>query len=98
MNVLKHAKAPAKLSLRRVGDHMEVDVEDEGLGFDPDALAERTGAAGFGLLSVREQISGLGGALTIKSPPGHGTHVRIRVPLQASPPSHHRQPDEERTA
>jgi PAS domain S-box-containing protein len=83
MNVLKHAKVPAaKVSLRRTGDHFEIDVEDRGVGFDPDAPADRPGGPGFGLLSVREQIGRLGGTMKVESAPQQGTRVSVRVPLQ----------------
>jgi signal transduction histidine kinase len=85
MNVLKHAQAPAaKVSLRRIDHHLQVDVEDRGIGFDPKALAERPTDRGFGLLSIREQIARLGGTLTVASAPERGTLVSLRVPLQAS--------------
>lgn len=80
-NVTKHAKSPfATVSLRRDGDAYEISVRDEGVGFDPDAVASQ---AGFGLISVREQVRRLGGAVTIHSAPERGTHVSIRVPLIA---------------
>lgn len=82
MNVLKHARVPtAKLSLRRTDDHLQIDLRDRGLGFDPDAPTEP--GVGFGLLSVREQIARLGGTLQIDAAPEKGTHVSVRVPLRA---------------
>jgi PAS domain S-box-containing protein len=87
MNVLKHANAPAaKASLRRIDDHLEVLVEDRGVGFDAKAPMDRPSAGGFGLFSVREQITGLGGTLNIDSAPEQGTRVRVRVPLRPSTP------------
>ncbi len=84
MNVLKHAKAPvATASLRRVDDHLEVVVEDRGVGFDAEARVDRPSGGGFGLFSVREQITGLGGTVSIDSAPELGTRVRVRVPLRA---------------
>jgi signal transduction histidine kinase len=84
MNVLKHAQAPAaKVSLRRADDHFHIEVEDPGVGFDPDAPRDRPTRGGFGLLSVREQINRLGGTLQIQSAPQQGTVVTVRVPLQA---------------
>jgi PAS domain S-box-containing protein len=84
MNVLKHAKArAAKVSLRRADDHLEIDVEDRGVGFDPDAPPDRATEGGFGLLSVREQITSLGGTLKINSAPQQGTCASVCVPLQA---------------
>jgi two-component system CheB/CheR fusion protein len=85
MNVLKHAQAPAaKVSLRRIDHQLQIDVEDRGVGFDPEALGERPADRGFGLLSVREQVARLGGTLTVASAPERGTLVTLRVPLQAS--------------
>jgi two-component system CheB/CheR fusion protein len=84
MNVLKHAHTPvAKVSLTRNGDHFDIQVEDPGVGFDPEARVDRPGGGGFGLLSVREQIARLGGTLAIESAPQQGTRVTVRVPLQA---------------
>ena len=86
MNVLKHAKAStAKVSLRRTGDHFDIDVEDEGVGFDPDVTLHSS-AGGFGLFSVREQISRLGGTVEVASRPQQGTRVSIRVPLKLGEP------------
>ncbi len=90
MNVLKHAKSPAaRVSVIRTDDHLRVDVEDRGAGFDPDVTAASGSGGGFGLLSVRAQISRLGGVLDVKSGPGRGTLASVLVPLQApaSPPA-----------
>jgi two-component system CheB/CheR fusion protein len=85
MNVLKHAKAPAaKVSLRRADDHVQIDVEDRGVGFDPDTPSDQASRGGFGLLSVREQVGRLGGTLKIESAPRQGTRVSVRVPLRAT--------------
>ena len=87
MNVLRHSDAPsARVSLRRSDDDLVIDVEDRGVGFDPEAPADRP-SAGFGLLTVREQISRLGGALKVQSAPEQGTFASIRVPLQSSAPA-----------
>ena len=83
MNVLKHAGAPATVSLRRTGDDLAIDVEDSGVGFDPGVPTDRTKGSGFGLDSVREQLSNLGGTLRVESAPGKGTHVSVTVPLHA---------------
>jgi signal transduction histidine kinase len=81
-NVFKHAKADsARVSLRRAGDHIDIEVEDKGTGFDAKALGSQSSGGGFGLFSVREQISRLGGTVEIISAPGQGTRVNMRVPL-----------------
>jgi len=87
VNVLKHAKAPtAKVSLKRAGDDVLIDVEDNGAGFDPEAPSQPRTDGGFGLLSVRSQLTRLGGLLKLQSAPGRGTLASLRVPLQTSAP------------
>jgi len=97
MNVLKHAKAPvASVSLKRIDDHLQIDVQDPGVGFEVSTALEPPSRTGFGLLSIREQITGLGGALNIESAPGRGTVASVRVPLATGhgsvPPSHDQGP------
>ena len=87
-NVAKHARTSrAVVSARRDGDLLEVTVHDSGAGFGP---AERQGnrgaAGGFGLFSIREQLSQVGGTLKVDSTPGRGTSVRLAVPLDKEDP------------
>ena len=80
-NVAKHAKSPrATVTLRREGDHVGIDVEDSGVGFDAASLRAHA-SRGFGLFSVREQIARLGGTLEIAAESGAGTRVSLRVPV-----------------
>ncbi len=86
MNVFKHARSPnANVALKRAGDHLEVVVEDKGVGFDMSAAG--ASGSGFGLFSVREQISRLGGTVEVASAPEQGTLVRLRVPLLEGGPA-----------
>jgi two-component system CheB/CheR fusion protein len=81
-NVVKHAQTRvASVSLCRTGDQLQIDVEDSGVGFDTSA-APVPSASGFGLFSVREQMSRLGGALEVESHPHEGTRVSLRLPLR----------------
>ena len=83
VNVVKHAHSPtARVTFRHRADDLEVVVEDVGAGFDP---AEASSHAGFGLMSVREEIGRLGGAVEVTSAPRRGTRVSVLVPNQ--PPS-----------
>lgn len=58
-------------------------VEDRGKGFDLQTAMRRSAIAGedgfFGLFSIRERLSLIGGLLSIKSHPGAGTHVEIEL-------------------
>ncbi len=82
-NVLKHAAAKAvSLVVRRESSGVHLTVEDDGRGFDSDALLQAPGAGkGLGLLDIRERAALLNGAVTIESRPGSGTTVHVCIPL-----------------
>jgi PAS domain S-box-containing protein len=82
-NIRKHARASrATVSLCRVGEHLQLTVEDDGVGFDTANIAQRFGPGkGFGLFSIREQIIGIGGRFEVVSSIGKGTRVVVAAPL-----------------
>lgn len=81
-NVIKHAKTPqARVALHRVDSTLAVTVEDHGTGFDPARLKNYEAAKGFGLFSVREQMTRLGGTFEATSSPAEGTRIVLQVPL-----------------
>jgi len=83
LNVFKHAKThEATVALRRTGDWFSIEVADHGVGFNPADVAHRAGPGGFGLFSVREQMTRLGGAVDVESSAESGTRVTMRVPLR----------------
>jgi signal transduction histidine kinase len=78
-NVLKHADArTVRVSLIRSGSGVTLAVQDDGTGFDPEAVRD----GGVGLLGMRERIALLGGRLTIESSDGAGTMLAAEVPIQ----------------
>lgn len=82
INVARHAQTDkASVSLIREDEFLTVTVEDRGIGFD------REGSRGFGLVSVRERVEGLGGRLEIESEPHRGTRVRMIAPLSTQGPT-----------
>ena len=77
-NVVKHAEVnEARIRVRRLGRYIYLSVVDRGRGFDPQRLE---GAAGFGLLGIRERVQLLGGQMKIKSTRGVGSRILIAVP------------------
>ncbi len=79
-NALKHAGATAvTVWVRASGEWVELEVLDNGKGFDPDTPAD---AGGMGLSSMKERADLMGGALTIQSVPGRGTSVKVSVATQ----------------
>ena len=82
-NVEKHARARhVTVRLRQQGAFVQLAINDDGIGFDPDHHpARRKGKGGLGLLSMRERATYVGGALKIKSVRGAGTEIEVRIPL-----------------
>jgi signal transduction histidine kinase len=81
-NASRHARASrVGVTLTFLGDEVILDIRDDGEGFDPLAVRERTGTGGFGLDGMRARAERIAGALTVESEPGHGTAVSARVPL-----------------
>ena len=84
-NVVRHARAQrAKVSITRNGNEVQIDVEDDGIGFDPARVSadmDRNGR--FGLFSIRERLEPLGGHVEIASKPGQGTKVTLMGPLKS---------------
>ena len=68
----------------RDGDLCEL-VEDDGEGFDLEAVGKDTPSWGLGLRSMRERAEMLGRSLRVESTPGAGTRVEVRVPLDGRP-------------
>ena len=77
-NTLKHADASrADVSLRYVGDALELEVVDDGSG----SGGSNGESAGQGLIGMRERVALFGGELTAAPLSGHGYAVRARIPL-----------------
>jgi signal transduction histidine kinase len=76
-NALKHA-APTSVTVRICADENGVvlEVSDDGRGFD---LGSISAEGGMGLISMRERTERLGGTLDVKSVPGEGTSVRVKL-------------------
>lgn len=90
INVRKHAGTDAaRVRMEWDVDGLEIEVSDEGLGFDPMMASSSTDAAlpssRFGLLSIRERMAALGGALVITSAPKLGTTAVLTLPLVKVP-------------
>jgi PAS domain S-box-containing protein len=82
-NVVRHAKAQrTKVSITKNHDRIQIDVEDDGVGFTPEETIPGGDKNVFGLFSLRERLEPLGGYMKVSSEPGHGTHVTIMGPLK----------------
>jgi len=75
-NVVKHARADhARVGVRARAGWLEVEVSDDGAGFDPAAAT-----SGFGIAGMRERVALGGGRLSV-TPGEAGTRVRAELPL-----------------
>jgi PAS domain S-box-containing protein len=83
-NVGKYASAQTvTVVLKRQPAFVQMLVEDDGCGFDCDAVLRDLEPKGhLGLVGMQERASLLGGSLTIESKPGSGTTVCVRIPLK----------------
>jgi signal transduction histidine kinase len=82
-NAAKHARAHAvKIRLWRLPGCAACSVEDDGMGFDYDAVSSGKIPRGLGLLGIRERLQVLGGNCEIQSAPAQGTKLNIRIPLE----------------
>ena len=72
-NAVKHAQASqVRVTVRISGGELVMDVTDDGVGgADP---------AGRGLANIMDRAGAAGGEAVIDSPPGRGTHLRLRIP------------------
>jgi PAS domain S-box-containing protein len=84
-NVEQHARARYVIvRLTKQNTYMRLAFNDDGIGFDlAQHLAKRKGSGGLGLLSMHERAISVGGVLTIRSVPGAGTEIEVRMPLPA---------------
>lgn len=80
-NTVKHAQAQsAQIHLTREGDYVCLVVADDGRGFDPLLKKTTSTSGGFGLFSIHERLTLIGGHLEVISAPGEGTQMVIEVP------------------
>ncbi|HIE37841.1 MAG TPA: hypothetical protein EYH30_10615 [Anaerolineales bacterium] len=82
-NARKHAHADhIWVRLWIEGNAFVAEVEDDGVGFDVSLLEEGYETRGsLGMLNMRERAELAGGSVDIRSAPGEGTKVILRVPL-----------------
>ncbi len=90
INVVKHAEAQnVRVSLRREAQRMLIEVDDDGLGFEW-KVAENYAESQqkYGLFTIHERITYLGGRLEISPGSPAGTRVLLWVPLKKDDQGH----------
>ena len=85
VNVARHARAgKVGLTLSYMEDQVNLDIRDDGVGFDPQpagaTVPARASGSGYGLLAMRQRVEGVAGTLEVESAPGGGTAISASVP------------------
>ena len=78
-NIGKYAQATeATIVLKNYGNHVIVEVSDNGKGFEPGTARPST----HGLAGMRHRVQAANGKLTVTSAPGRGTRLMAMIPVQ----------------
>ena len=79
-NALRYSGARhVSVSLEGSDSEIRLEVSDDGVGFDPEAVMKDRG---LGLIAMRERLLAVGGEFAISSRSGAGTRVLARAPIR----------------
>lgn len=79
-NVVQHADATqVMIRLAVTEGEVRLEIDDDGVGFDP-ARQQRGSTDSFGLRAIGERVDQLDGDLVVRSAPGRGTTIGVRIP------------------
>ncbi len=83
-NALRHAGAARiRVILREVDDGVGLEVEDDGVGFNPDSVSERARRGQhLGMVGMAERVRGVGGRFSVQAREGSGSRISAWVPLR----------------
>jgi signal transduction histidine kinase len=92
-NVARHSGArEAWVTMGEKDNLLELEIRDNGSGFEASPEMKREAGQGIGLMGMRERAEHLQGSLSIRSAPRKGTTVSVRIPLRR--PSLNSRPEE----
>jgi PAS domain S-box-containing protein len=82
-NIIRHSGAKSvTVELRREMERLTLSVRDDGAGFDPAMIQQRTAQhSTLGLVSMKERALLVRGGFEIHSAPGQGAEIRAWFPL-----------------
>lgn len=91
-NAAKHSQATGvQVVLKQDGQQLQLEIRDDGVGFDATKAGRTTGApgsagdtTGLGIASLKERVRLVGGTLRIESAPNEGVTIDVQVPCHAA--------------
>ncbi|MCJ7549205.1 MAG: histidine kinase [Anaerolineae bacterium] len=83
-NAIQHAYAGhITVSIQCDDEGLDLVIADDGVGFTPETRLDRYATSGhFGLMGLQERARQLAGTMHVRSVPGEGTSLEIRLPDQ----------------
>ena len=75
-NIIKHAHAKDAIIELKKGDHLQLTIRDNGIGFSPGK-----NTAGIGLRNIRNRVGFYNGEVDVLSQPGKGCTLTVTIPL-----------------
>ena len=82
-NIRKHAKARhVRVVAKRESGRIKIDIEDDGVGFDPENCPNCLSDRHVGLKIMRERAHRIGGECRVASKPGAGSRVTLTLPRE----------------
>ena len=83
-NVAQHARASeAEVDIRKFPGNIRMEIQDNGIAFNPDRILLAARPRRLGLVSMRERVEMVGGDFAVESTPGQGTTIRVHIPFSA---------------
>lgn len=81
-NIRKHASAKnASVKVEFTNSSINLNVSDDGIGFDPDQVFNNLEGECYGLIGLQERIELLEGQINISSSPKMGTTIKAVIPI-----------------
>lgn len=84
-NVARHARVNrAQVMVRASPQSLQVEVVDQGVGFEWQYELFEANGRGFGLWSIDDRVRAAGGSMNVDTAPGKGCRVTVSFPLDAN--------------
>jgi two-component system, NarL family, sensor kinase len=81
-NTVRHALASrAHIRVNQAGNRLEIEIRDDGVGFDPEQLKLDPERCGVGIAGMRDRVELLGGDFSLRSAPDRGTIIQAGLTM-----------------